>query len=121
MTKKRFLNDVNLTEIHYAKDGSSVTFIFLNMSDGAVVGTLTCVGVAFFSCSNDPDCTLPQYVGEVTCTPIANRKDALSLLNKLGYGYSDPSGIELVEVTAELFHVHLEGGLMIDVVCRETR
>jgi hypothetical protein len=121
MTEERLLKDVNLSDIQFSEDHRSVALAFLSMSDGAEVGTLVCSGLAFFAYSNDPDESLPSYAGEVSRRSIPGADEARRLLQGLGYGYRDFSGMRLVDNSATLYHVHVEGSFTLDVVCREAR
>jgi hypothetical protein len=113
------LEDVNLSEICFGRNGTSVTLAFLNMSDGSEVGTLVCSGLAFFAFSHDPDGSLPVYVGEVYRVPVRGAGEVRELLKRLGYGFRDWSG-SLSEVEATAYHVHAEGGITLDIVCQKT-
>jgi hypothetical protein len=114
VTTQRLLADVNLYEIAFPAPSSKVVLTFLNMSDGAGIGSLVCTGVIAFAYHTYEGGGLPQYVGEVdraSVTPEA----VPALLERLRYGFNGPIDGD------QFYHVHIEGGLVIDIVCTEAQ
>jgi len=107
------LQDVNLSQIAFPRGTSEVVLSFLNMVDGAPVGSLVCRGLLAFVYHNLPDEALPQYIGEVTLGRI-DSAEAWRLLEQAGYQLepaAEPRGL--------LYKVSIEGGITIDIVCHE--
>jgi hypothetical protein len=121
MTEVRLLDDVNLSEIEFESAGRNAVLTFLNMSDGAVVGTLRCQGLAFFKYSVGPGDCLPQYAGEVNCTKLADRDEAWNLLQSLGFGYRDFARDKIFGNGVCLQYVRVEGAFTLYIVCRDAR
>jgi hypothetical protein len=103
--------DVNLSEIQFPGSSSEVLLRFLNMSDGAAVGALVCVGVIAFTYRDALECALPAYIGKVDHTLIT-APNAGGLLERLGIR------VDMGRLPVEIHHVRVEGGLDIEIVCR---
>jgi hypothetical protein len=117
MNVERLLDDVNLSTILFARSGLCLTLEFLDMRNGNEAGTLVCSGLVFFAYHADPDDLLPQYVGEVNRTEIPH-VDAWALLRRLGYRYTGVAGEAPFPNQGKLHHIHIEGGIIVEIVCR---
>jgi hypothetical protein len=110
------LDDVNLSEINFRSDPVAETeFLFLNMSDGAEVGSLICTGVLVFSYQARHGFDFPLYIGEVNHAVVPPDK-AESLLERLHgvYGeFPDPT----VSDGGRLHYIHMEGSNLIKLAC----
>ncbi|HWZ59310.1 MAG TPA: hypothetical protein VNW46_10060 [Gemmatimonadaceae bacterium] len=114
MKAQQLLADVNLSEVVFPAASSTAILRFLNMHDGGAVGSLVCRGVVVFAYHTRPESSLPEYVGEMNHTAVLSR-DVPTLL--AGLRYSWHGGAAVTPEGGALQHVHIEGGLVIDIVC----
>lgn len=114
------LADVNLSNINFSAGSSRVVLSFLNMSDGGSVGSLICDGVTVFDYRTLPGNGLPQYVGEVNHALIASN-EVPALLDSLRYSFSESNGHKSIRHADAVHHVHIEGGVVIEIVCEEVK
>jgi hypothetical protein len=118
MTKKQLLNDVNLANIAFGKDGQEITLSFLSMTDGGEVATLRCSGLLVLKYQTVLF-PLPLYVGEVNHEEFTNMQIA-ELLRGFDYSFFDQSGNTFDPHLERLHNVHIEGGeVYIQIVCKE--
>lgn len=111
---QRLLADVNLSTVVFRQNCSEIVLEFLNMTDGGAVGFIVCSGLVLFSYQLSPGDELPQYVGEVDYVPVEGVA-VEALLNRLNYGFrSDPP-------FPKCHHIHIDGGLSVDIVCTAAR
>lgn len=96
---RELLSDVNLSAIVFSGQGGELSLVFLNMSDGGEVGTLSCGGVVSFAYHDHAESALPAHVGSVTVDEIGASEHARE--------------------QTPLQRVCLEGWLTVHVVCRK--
>lgn len=113
MTRDLF-TDVNLSQIDFGSNSGELSLQFLNMSDGSPIGTLSCEGVVTFAYHDYADSGLPVYVGRVFVEEISGQ-EALNVIGTFGYQVEQHS--ELLR-RMSLYHVRIEGGLMVHIVCQ---
>jgi hypothetical protein len=112
MSSRSILRDVNLTEVRFQPGSADVDLSFANMSDGAIVGILTCNSLIVFSYCTFPGNTLPQYVGAVNVSEI-DADTVRRALESAGYRLGtteEPQGV--------FDRVVIEGWVTIEIICR---
>jgi hypothetical protein len=86
------------------------------MSDGGEIGALHCNDVVLYSYQVLIGSSLPLYVGEVHDNLI--RSDELpQLLTRLKYAFRLGEDAESKMGIGPFHHIHVDGGVMIDIVC----
>lgn len=120
MKLEHLLCDVNLSEIIVPAASSKVILHFLNMSDGSAVGTIICSGVVTFTYQAPIGVALPAYVGAVT-DELVSGDAASTLLQRLRYGFKDDRLGEPKVDAGEFHHVHIEGGIIVEIVCEQVQ
>ncbi|KID58108.1 hypothetical protein JF50_05105 [Pseudoalteromonas luteoviolacea] len=108
------LNDVNLDNIAFGKDGKSVRLSFIDMYEGDSLGELECSSVYSFdyqNCFKDDD-SLAAYVGEVNYKVI-HASEVSDYLKNSGYVFSCDEIF-----SSNLFVIAAEGGeVSLKVIC----
>jgi hypothetical protein len=115
---QELLADVNRSEIVFPEASSTAILSFLNMRDGGAVGSLVCSGVVVFAYHTLSESSLPHYVGEVNHARVLSH-EVPTLLAGLRYGWR--GGAAVTPEGGELQHVHIEGWVVIDIVCDGVR
>lgn len=118
--KVELLTDVNLSEIAFPGVSSKVVLNFLSMGDGRLVGSIVCTGLVVFSYHTVPGSELPQYVGEVNDTLIS-AEEVRVLLQRLCYGFEKSYERTKIPIADQAHHVHIEGGVVLEIVCTEVK
>jgi hypothetical protein len=122
MEKIMLLEDVNLSEIQFTKDGKNIHFDFIDMYEGKPIASLICEDVLhliYSNCFDDNDYGFACYVGEVTVQTFTLDKDIVQELHTMEYQFYDIGGNILVRHN-KLHIVEIEGGeVSIKVSCKK--
>lgn len=113
---RHLYSDVDLSDLTFDAAASRVVLRFFTKTDGSEIESIVCTGVVLFGyhCPLDED--LPVYIGEVDHTTVP-RRDAVGLFERLHYGYREPSGGVLIPDADYVQHLHVEGGVTVDILC----
>jgi hypothetical protein len=117
---QRLLEDVNLDSVEFGPDGTTITFRFLDMSEGKPKASLECIGVTRLDYRNTSNERLAFYIGQVDCQPWTGGFSS-EKADTASFGFRNVEGKMMNPPEGILVHVHLEGTVSIDVVCSDYR
>jgi hypothetical protein len=89
------------------------------MRDGQEAGIISCSGLILFN-YHAPESALPEYVGEVNHSVVPS-DEVLPLLDRLHYGFTVSLGVKVRPEGSDVHYIHIEGALIVDIVCEVMR
>lgn len=117
MSNRGEIRNRSLSEVRFSPDGGAVQ-LFLTDSVapyGTVV--LTCENLLAFHLHRTADDVVPYFLGEVRWQPLAGASQSQALV-RLGYSFFNERGSLLEPDWGQVVHLHFEGSLCGDIICR---
>lgn len=116
--KLKKIQNFELDSIDVFQNLQNISLHFSFSGDARSETILSLASVIHFVCSRAPsnDDTDSYYVGEVSIEKINSGLN--DMLDKLCYGFVDGKGKTFTYPDLDIYHLHIEGEIVIDIFCQ---
>jgi hypothetical protein len=118
MSHRGEILDHSLSGLDFSPDGASVRLFLTDSVPPHATVVLSCEDLLTFRLDRTADDAIPYFLGEVRWQPLAAsaRPQALA---QLGYSFLDERGRPLEPTWDQAVHLHFEGSVCGDIICRD--